>query len=54
MPPPPSSAGVGGYGLDDGWGSLHPFAIGAHPRPPAPTGGMFWTAGNARGAAIAP
>jgi hypothetical protein len=45
--------GSGGYVLDT-WGALHPFAIGAHPIPPAPTGGVLWTAGIARGAVIAP
>ena len=46
--------GTGGYVLD-GYGGIHPFAIGANPRPPAASGGPSWPGWNiAQGIALLP
>ncbi len=56
MPPPPSSAGIGGYVLDAG-GGLHPFAIGSSgTAPPAACGApaLYGEFAQARGLAMLP
>lgn len=48
----PATARTGGYTLD-GWGGLHPFAIGTGSLPPMPTGVAYWRGWDiARGAAL--
>jgi hypothetical protein len=46
--------GTGGYVLD-GYGGIHPFAIGSNPRPPAASGSTYWSGWDiARGFALNP
>jgi hypothetical protein len=48
------SDGTGGYVLD-GWGGLHPFAVGSAAMPPVVTLGGYWRGWNiARGVALTP
>lgn len=46
--------GTGGYVLD-GWGGIHPFAIGSNPTPPSASGGPYWSGWDiARGIVLNP
>ena len=49
-----NQAGTGGYVLD-GWGGLHPFAVGSNPMPTGTSGGPYWKGWDiARAAALNP